>query len=184
MLEADEGWSINKFIISFTHNNILGYSPTGRGGDTSFTWNSKRDCTPQLHEFERKSFSMSTRVYLGSNRTFCTLDDEFMGSRAQDNQVTTISFRKADVEGHSMTAVADASFCVFFHARFARRGERKTNAAGKLLSDLLENCDEQCLEGIFLTYDRGKLSEEMAMSLLQTEVACICIMKENSVLFH
>ena len=42
---------------------------------------------------------MSAKVYLNPNHTFCTLDDDLIGTRAEDNQCKTISVRKADMEG-------------------------------------------------------------------------------------
>ena len=149
-LGADGGWSINRVLINFIHNNILAYSPTGRGFDSSFSWNPQRDQTIHLAEFERKSFRMSAKVYLNPNHTFCTLDDDLLGTRAEDNQVKTFSYRKADREGHPMTAVADAIFRVFLHARLGRRGESKKTAISKLLGELLDNRGEKCLEGVVL----------------------------------
>ena len=37
VLTANEGWSISKVVIKFIHGNILPYSPTGRGADSSVT---------------------------------------------------------------------------------------------------------------------------------------------------
>ena len=62
-----------------------------------------------------------------------------------------------------MTAVADAFFRVFLHARLARRGETKKVAVTKLLCELLDNRGERCLEGIVITLDRGFASEEMVV---------------------
>ena len=64
-------------------------------------------------------------MYLNPKHTFCNLDGDLMGTRADDNPHKTVSARKADREDHSMTAVADSFFRVFLHARLARRGETK-----------------------------------------------------------
>ena len=101
-----------------------------------------------------------------------------MGSRAQDNQVTTISYRKADVEGHSMTAVADALFCIFLHARFVRRDESITDFRLQNFQSYSKTVVK--MEGIVLTYGRGYSSEEMTTSIIQTGVACVCKMRENT----
>ena len=148
-LGADGGWNINRVLINFIHNNIPAYSPTARRFDSSFSWHPQRDQTIHLAEFERKSFGMSAKVYLNPNHLFCTLDDELLGTRAEDNQVETFSYRKADREGHSMTAVADAIFRVIpGNTDGGRRGESKKAAVAKLLGELLDNRGEKCLEGI------------------------------------
>ena len=119
-LGEDRGWEISKVIVNFIHGNILAYSPIGRGFDSSFTWNPQRDPATHLSEFEHKSFRMSAKVYLNPNHTFCTLHDDLMGTRADDNPQKTVSARKTYRKGHSMAAVADAFFRVFLHARLTR----------------------------------------------------------------
>ena len=123
---------------------------------------------------------MSAKVYLNPNHTFCTLDDDLMGTRAEDNPCKTISARKADREGQSMTAVVDALFRVFLHARLARRGETKKAAVTKLLSELLDTRGERCLNVIVLTLDRGFATEQMVSSLIDCRVACISVMESIS----
>ena len=83
-----------------------------------------------------------------------------------------------------MTAVADAFFRVFLHARLARRGETKKVAVTKLLCQLLENRGDICLEGIVLTVDRGFASGEMVDTLLECRIACVSILKNVSVGGH
>ena len=90
LLGPDGGWAISKVIVNFIHVNILAYSPTGRSFDSSFTWNPQRDPAIHLSEFERKSFRMSAKVYLNPNHTFCTLDDDLMGSRVDENPHKTV----------------------------------------------------------------------------------------------
>lgn len=50
-----------------------------------------------------------------------TLDDDLYRTRAADGQVKMLSSRKADKEGHSADAVADALFRVVLALRFRRR---------------------------------------------------------------
>ena len=109
-----------------------------------FTWNPQRDPAIHLSELERKSFRMSAKVYLNPNHTFCTLDDDLMEMRADDNPHKTVIARNTDREGQSMTAVPDAFFRVFLHSRLARRCETKKVAVTKLLGELLENRGERC----------------------------------------
>ena len=123
---------------------------------------------------------MSAKVYLNPNHTFCTLDNDLLGTRAEDNQVKTFSYRKADREGHSMTAVADAIFRDFLHARLGRRGESKKTAISKLLRELLDNRGEKCLEGIVLTLDRGFATQDMVISLLESGTSCVSIVTSTS----
>ena len=78
-------------------------------------------------------------MYLNPNHTFCTLDDDLIGTRSDDNPHKTVIARKADSEVHSMSAVADAFIRVILHARLARRGETKKLAVTKILCELLDN---------------------------------------------
>ena len=64
--------------------------------------------------------------------TFATLDDDLYGTRARDNHVKTLSARKADREGHTANAVADALFRVTLMVRFRRRGEWQSTNVSKL----------------------------------------------------
>jgi hypothetical protein len=52
-----------------------------------------------------------------------TLDDELYGAGAVDNQVKSLSARKADRESHSADVLADAVFRVALAIRLHRRGE-------------------------------------------------------------
>ena len=74
---ADGGWAISKVIVNFIHGNILAYSPTGRGFDSSFTWNPQRYAAIHLSEFKRKSFRMSPKVYLNPNHPYENLKKSY-----------------------------------------------------------------------------------------------------------
>ena len=124
-------------------------TPTGQCDDELFACNLQRDSSVLLGEFERKAYLMSSRVYLCPIYPICTLDDDLMGTWLHENPVKTISSRRADKEGHAMSAVADAFFRAFLHSRFGRWGETRSTAE-KLLADMLEICGEGCLEGIVL----------------------------------
>ena len=50
-------------ITRFIADNILAFSPTGRVGDGSNTWNAQRDRTRQLSEFESLAFRESRKVF-------------------------------------------------------------------------------------------------------------------------
>jgi hypothetical protein len=86
--------------VRFVSTNILAYSASGRGGGGQSTWNCNRDQSSLLGEFDKASFRSSCKVFLAPNHTFATLDDDLCGTRAAENQVKTLSSRKADREGH------------------------------------------------------------------------------------
>lgn len=76
-----------------------------------------------LDDFELTAYRKSCKVFLSLSDTFTTLDDDLYGTRAHDNQVKTISVRKADKEGHTVDAIADIIFRVTLMARFRRHDE-------------------------------------------------------------
>ena len=108
--------------IRFISSHILAFSATDRGQGGSKSWNSQRDKTPFLTQFEHTAFRVSCKLFLSPNHTFGTLDDDLYGTRAKDNQVKSLSARKADKEGHTAHAIADAIFRVNLMVRFSRRG--------------------------------------------------------------
>lgn len=118
-IRKQSGSSITSLeIVRFIADKILAYSATGRGSDGHNEWNSQRDQTRQLGEFE---FRQSRKVFFVPLYLLATLDDDLFGTRAADNQVKMLSSRKADREGHSADALADALFLVVFALRFRRR---------------------------------------------------------------
>ena len=106
----------------FISQNIKAFSATNRGNSGETTWMSQRDRTQQLSALERASFRAICKVFLNPVYTFTTLDDDLYGTRAKENQVKSLSARKADKEGHSADAIADALFRLTFMVRFRRRG--------------------------------------------------------------
>lgn len=52
--------------IRFISNNILAYSPIGRGDVGMSKWNSLHDRTQKLGEFERLSVAVFRKVFMGS----------------------------------------------------------------------------------------------------------------------
>lgn len=79
------------------------------------------------------------------NFLFSRLDDDLYGTRAKDNQVKTLSSRKADEEGHVADAIADALFRITLCLRFRRRGESQSANVEKLINDLnaVTDADEE-----------------------------------------
>lgn len=67
----------------------------------------------------------------------------------------TLSARKADREGHSADAVADALFRNVLALRFRRRDETQLDLVRKMLMVLTENCGGDASSGCIVTVDRG-----------------------------
>jgi hypothetical protein len=86
--------------VRYIATNVLAFSPTGRGDQGQSTWQCSRDQTQSLSEFEKAAFRSSCRLFLTPNHTYATLDDDLYETRATDNQVKSLSARKADREGH------------------------------------------------------------------------------------
>ncbi|PXF41823.1 hypothetical protein BWQ96_08471 [Gracilariopsis chorda] len=104
--------------VRFIAENILVYSLTGRGTDGEFQWNSQRDQTRQLSEFEHLALCDTRKVFFSPLHLLATLDDDLFGTRAANNQFKMISSRKAEREGHSADALADALFRIVLAIRF------------------------------------------------------------------
>lgn len=129
---------LNKERITFLKNDVLAFPATRRGDEGEESWASQRDATQRLIKFERSAFEMSRTICLSSNNTFVTIDDDLYGTRAWDNQVKSLSNRKANKEGHTADMICDALFRVTLGVRFRRRGESQATNLDKLLDSLLE----------------------------------------------
>ena len=116
--------------------------------------------------------------------TFATLDDDLYGARASDNQVKTLSARKADREGNTADAMADALFRVTLMIMFRRRGEGQSANVSNLIGTLLEGGGEQSLHGLIITADRGYGSFSLIQNLLTSGIGSIVIMPEHLLRCH
>lgn len=81
--------------VRFILNKIKEYYATGRGDYGGSRWNSQHDQTAKLEQFEQTSFRLSSSMFLHCSESMLTLDDDLYGTRAKDNQVKTLSHRKA-----------------------------------------------------------------------------------------
>ncbi len=118
----------------FISSNLLAYSAMNRGNVVgNDTWDSQRDQTVRLTEFETVLLRRTRQVFLSSTMK-ASLDDESYGCRASDNQVKKLNPRKSDSEGYSADVVCDSLFRIPIAIRFNRRGERKLIMYQKLLS--------------------------------------------------
>lgn len=72
-----------------------------------------------------------------------------------NNKVKMLSTRKANREGHSADAVADALSRIVLALRFRRRRESQAESVRKLVTALLDGRGEKSLDGCIFTADRG-----------------------------
>ncbi|PXF43989.1 hypothetical protein BWQ96_06222 [Gracilariopsis chorda] len=171
-------------IVRFICGNILAFSPTGRGLDGGGTWLAQRDQTPLLTQLEKKAFRQTCKVFVSPNYTLATLDDDLYGTRASDNQVKSLSNRKADREGHQADAIADSLFRVTLMVRFRRRGESVFSNVRNLVDALLEGRAEQSIRGFVLTADRGYGKVALLRELLKHGIGSIMIMPDHLLQCH
>lgn len=113
-----------------------------------------------------------------------TLDDDLFGTRAADNQVKTLSARKADKEGHSEDAIADALFRVVLGLRFRRREELHTESVRKLLITVLDERGEEALNGCIIAADRGYGKDSFLEILSGHGLSSIFVMPEHLIRCH
>lgn len=170
--------------VRFISTHILAYSSTGRGNMGGEVWTAQRDETVLLDVFENTAYDMSRKVFFTPVHTFATLDDDLYGTRAKDNQVKTLSSRKADREGHAADTVADALFRVTLAVRFRRRGQTQTTNVIKLLDILVESRGEQSLHGLVLTADRGYGSMSLMRILMGRGIGSMLIMPQHLLRCH
>ena len=123
ILEALDGTAPKLDEVRFVSNKIVEYSAPGRGNDGQSTWVSQRDLTLLLSDFEKVAIDLSLKIFFQPHFLVATLDDDFYRTRAQENQVKTLSARKADREGHQIHVLADALFPMMHAFRFYRKGK-------------------------------------------------------------
>lgn len=170
--------------VRFIANHLLAYSPVSRGRDGLQAWNACRDHTQQLTEFETLAFREVRKVFFSTMHLFATLDDDLFGTRAADNQVKTISARKADKEGHVADVLADALFRIVMGLRFRRRGEKQEVAIRRLMENVTDGRGEAALVGLTLTADRGYGKEAIVGILAELGISSMFILPEHLLRCH
>ncbi|PXF43284.1 hypothetical protein BWQ96_06981 [Gracilariopsis chorda] len=170
--------------VRFIADNILEYAPTGRGRQGEMHWNAQRDQKRQLSEFESIGFRDTRKVFFCPLHLLATLDDDLYGTRASDNQVKMLSARKADKEGHSADALADALFRIILAIRFRRRGEAQTESVKKLLSTVLDGRGEEANTGCIVTADRGYGKQSFLEILSGFGLSSVFVMPEHLLRVH
>lgn len=168
----------------FISRNVIAFPPTKRGKQSEDEWAAQRDATQRLDTFERTAYEMSRNVCLIANHTTVTLDDDLYGTRARDNQVKTLSSRKADKEGHSADVLCDAFFRITLGVRFRRRGESQASNVEKLLDVFTSGHGEMSLRGIVASADRGYGSLKLLKNFISRGMGGVMIMPNHLLRCH
>ena len=184
MFEKLGGQRLDEEILNYINTNILAYAATGRGEDNSLVWNTQRDQTVMLGQFERDAFRMSARIFLAPNQTIISFDDDLMGTRAVDNQVKTISNRKADDEGHVTDVLAHALFRVVLQMRFRRRHDKLESCVSKIVANLMEVGRDISRQGMIVVADRGYARRHVLNALMDQGLSCFGVMPEFMLKCH
>ena len=172
-----------KDIIKYIYNKILASSPIdrGRGG---MTWTARRDETQLLCEFERTAFRSTRKIFFNPDYLLATLDDDVYGTRARDNQVKSLSTRKAEKEGHIADVIDDALFRVILRVRFRRRSKSQEAIVRKLLSSILDGTGQMSPAGITVTGGRGYGKLSLVKKLREMAIGSILIMPNHLICCH
>jgi hypothetical protein len=115
---------------------------------------------------------------------YLTLDDELVGSRAEDNQVKSLSMRKADREGKTAEVIADALFRVVLALLFHRRDEAQADGVSKLIESLMEGRGELSSKGLIVTADRGYGKAALLETLRDKGIGCMFVMPQHLLKCH
>lgn len=141
--------------LRFIGAHLCAFSPTVDEAGGGETWTAQRDPTHHVTNLETVAMERSRRMFFVPLHQVVTLDDDLMGTRAQDNPVKMLSPRKADKEGHCADVVADALFRLVLLHRFRRRGEDGATGVRAVLSALTDGRGETSLVSCILAADRG-----------------------------
>lgn len=150
----------------FTSRNVIAFPPKKSGKQSEDELAANRDATQRLDAFERTAYDFSWNVCLIAKHTTVTLDADLYGTRARDNQVKTLSSRKADKEGHSADVLCDTLFRITLGVRFRRRGDSQASNADKLLDVFNSGHGEISLRRIVASADRGYGSLKLLKNLI------------------
>lgn len=96
----------------------------------------------------------------------------------------SLSVRKADKEGHTAHAIADAIFSVTLMVHFSRRGEGQVENVRHLIDAVLEERGESSFHGFKLTADRGYGKISLVQELLFKGISAIFVSPEHLIRCH
>jgi len=104
---------------------IRGYDVSGRSGDDTLedTWMQDKNRLRNLEELEEKMFAPSIKLIMNKRSGELVLDDELIGSRSNDVECKTLSYRKAGKEGPVVDAIADSHLGCILGMRLHVKGE-------------------------------------------------------------
>jgi len=174
---AERGYAVPELTrLHWIQQNMKLYPATARGDMTGHrTWNSRRDQTCQLDDFENALFMNLQRVFVSPENMVATLDDETYGCRAKDNQVKALNDRKADTEGYSADVLADCLFRAPIALRLRRRGVGQDENIRVLLSNAFRTGGTESAGSSLLGADRGYACVPTAELIALKGYGCILI---------
>ena len=132
-----------------------GFSVQGRtGNNDEDTWFQGNRLLRNLEDVEKAVFQPTVQLCLNKESGVLVVDDELIGSRAQDVELKSLSYRKADKEGPVADCVADSILGIMFGSRLRIRSEPEKINVEKLLERSMPRITSN-LHNIRLHCDRG-----------------------------
>ena len=113
-----------------------------------------------------------------------TLCDDPYGTRVSDNQLKTISNRKADKEGHWADALADPFSRLRLYVSFRRRGQSQTSFVHELVSVVLKGKGSQSNLEIIVTTFWGYGNFMLPRSFPAKDISSLFVMPEHLLRCH
>lgn len=122
--------------------------------------------------------------FLSPKHALLTLNDDLYGTRSRKKQVTMLSARKGDKEGHFKDTVCDEMFKITLGVWFRRRSDSQTIKVEKLLDDMVECQGQMSLNGLTVTEDRGYGSIGLLKSLIGRRIGGVIVIPEHLLRCH
>ena len=134
---------------------LRGYKVAGRSGDDSEedVWMMRGSRLRKFDELEDLLFKPSVEILLNQKSGELVLDDELIGSRANDIEHKHKSERKAGKDGPVADAIADAHTCCLFGMRLRVKGEAEIDNVTQLIQRLPDICAAD--HNVSIKFDRG-----------------------------
>ena len=107
-----------------------------RGDDDEDTWFRGNHVLNKLRPIEEEIFKPSVQLFLNKKNGVVVVDDELIGSRAQDVEMKILSYRKADKEGPVADCLVDSFASIVYGFRLRTTGETEMENVEKLLARL------------------------------------------------
>lgn len=165
--------------MHFIMNHFIAFPCAGQDDVGELFWFFQRNETQRLEFFEKLAWKIIQTIFLGPSSSFDAIDDYLYCTRSRDNQVETLSARKADKEGHIADAICNAQFYIRLRVRFTHREEGQKVKAKILLQYFTENRSDLSLSGLIATTDSVYGSTSLLKILLSARIGSIIIMPKN-----